>query len=248
MTLHDIGQTLKQERKRQRLSLEEIYATTKIGIDVLRAIEEADTEQLPYHVYTRGFIRNYAEFLGLSGAEMVQAFDRAMQEEEETHSESGARRGGMDKQRREDRERRGSWRYLGLTLLLLLVLGALVYYLYIGPQLKGTEKATTPAVAENATQQQKAETSAPSEKRAASEDRSASERSASGETAPQQDTVSQARNESEVTAVGEEEDTQRSTPAEPSAAGPSATGPNETEPSAVESTSRTGIRKSARTK
>ncbi|MEF8889139.1 MAG: helix-turn-helix domain-containing protein, partial [Desulfohalobiaceae bacterium] len=92
MSLMDIGQTLKKERKRQQLSLEDVYATTKIGMDILRGIEEADLDQMPHLVYARGFIRNYADFLGLSGEDMVQAFDEAMEEEagQASHRERGS--------------------------------------------------------------------------------------------------------------------------------------------------------------
>ena len=153
MTLQEIGQTLKEERERQQVSLEEAYSTTKIGLDILRAIEEADLEQLPYHVYTRGFIRNYAEFLGLSGADMVRAFDEAMQEEEGAHSERTGRHAGHQSRGQEGRKGSGAWRSVGLILILVLLLGGLVSYFYLAPPWEKTEKSSDPAVAENATEQ-----------------------------------------------------------------------------------------------
>ena len=157
MSLMDIGQTLKKERKRQQLSLEDVYATTKIGMDILRAIEEADLDQMPHLVYARGFIRNYANFLGLSGEDMVQAFDEALEEEmaQASHRERGP---GL----RRSAEKKGGGKSgnklsVGLVLVLVLVLAGLVYYFFLSPPAKQPESRTAPTVAQNASGEQEQE-------------------------------------------------------------------------------------------
>lgn len=152
MSLIEIGQTLKNERKRQQLSVEDVYATTKIGMDILQAIEEADLDQMPHLVYARGFIRNYANFLGLSGEDMVQAFDEAM--EDEAAQANHRDRGSGKRRSAEGKGGEGSGKKLsvGLVLVLVLVLAGLVYYFFLSPPAMQPQKS--PAVAENASSEQ----------------------------------------------------------------------------------------------
>jgi len=156
MSLMEIGQTLKKERKRQQLSLEDVYATTKIGMDILRAIEEADLNQMPHLVYARGFIRNYSNFLGLSGEDMVQAFDEAMEVEavQATHRHRGA---GTRKSADEKAGKKsGNKAPVGLVLLLVLVLAGLVYYFFLSPPAEQPRKES-PAITKNASSEQEQE-------------------------------------------------------------------------------------------
>lgn len=70
MNLEELGAALKAERERRGLGIEDVANTLKIGARQLRALEEADLSSLPHVAYTRGFIRSYATFLGLSQAEI----------------------------------------------------------------------------------------------------------------------------------------------------------------------------------
>lgn len=168
MSLMEIGQTLKKERKRQQLSLEDVYATTKIGMDILRAIEEADLDQMPHLVYARGFIRNYADFLGLSGEEIVRAFDEAMEDEavQATHRHRGSGIGRSADGK--GGEKSGSKLSVGMVLLLVLVLAGLVYYFFLSPPAEQPRKANQ-TVAENASgEREQAEVAASEEINASS--------------------------------------------------------------------------------
>src|SRR5215217_3613269 len=60
-----IGQRLKIEREEQRLTLEKVFEATRIRVPYLRALEGDDLSVLPSPVQARGYLRNYAEFLGL---------------------------------------------------------------------------------------------------------------------------------------------------------------------------------------
>jgi len=71
--LAEIGTKLKQIREEKGLSLEQISAKTMIQVRKLRAIEDAQIEQLPEPVYTQGFIRRFAEALDLDGAQLASA-------------------------------------------------------------------------------------------------------------------------------------------------------------------------------
>ncbi|HET9912675.1 MAG TPA: helix-turn-helix domain-containing protein, partial [Anaerolineales bacterium] len=60
-----IGQRLKAEREAQRLTLEKVFEATRIRVQYLQALEADDISVMPSPVQARGYLRNYAEFLGL---------------------------------------------------------------------------------------------------------------------------------------------------------------------------------------
>src|SRR5215470_4687114 len=59
------GESLRREREMRGVSLEEISATTKINLRFLQAFEAEDFAKLPGGVFTRSFLRAYADYLGL---------------------------------------------------------------------------------------------------------------------------------------------------------------------------------------
>ena len=54
-----VGYTLRQERERQELSIEDIEQGTSIRALYIEAIEDGEYDKLPGTVYTKGFIKNY---------------------------------------------------------------------------------------------------------------------------------------------------------------------------------------------
>ena len=60
-----IGAQLKQIRESRGISLETIASKTHISLAYLRALEENDVDSLPSTVQLRGFLRLYANELGL---------------------------------------------------------------------------------------------------------------------------------------------------------------------------------------
>ena len=59
-----IGQRLKAEREEQRLTLEKVFEATRIRVQYLQALEEDDLSVMPSPVQARGYLRNYADYLG----------------------------------------------------------------------------------------------------------------------------------------------------------------------------------------
>jgi len=72
--LEELGARLRQCRKAQDLPIEEVAARTKIQTRLLNAIEEGRLDQLPEPVYIKGFIKQFAEALGLNGSEFASSF------------------------------------------------------------------------------------------------------------------------------------------------------------------------------
>jgi cytoskeletal protein RodZ len=72
--LTQIGDYLRQVREENLLSLEEVSIKTLIQPRLLRAIETGKVQQLPEPVYIQGFIKRYADALGLDGTQFAEAF------------------------------------------------------------------------------------------------------------------------------------------------------------------------------
>jgi cytoskeletal protein RodZ len=69
-----LGEQLRAQRERKNITLEQAAADTRIREKFLKALEEGDYPSLPGAVYTRGFLRNYAEYLDLDTEELVLLF------------------------------------------------------------------------------------------------------------------------------------------------------------------------------
>lgn len=78
-----LGNYLQRERLKKHLSLEQAAEETCIHIATLRAIESNDRSKMPAEVFSRGFIRLYAEYLGLDAQEILERYRREMARDEE---------------------------------------------------------------------------------------------------------------------------------------------------------------------
>lgn len=75
-----LGQRLHDERLHKKLSLDEIASATKIKARFLAAIERGEYHKLPSPTYAKGFVTNYAAYLGLPRTEVVALFKREFDE------------------------------------------------------------------------------------------------------------------------------------------------------------------------
>jgi len=71
-----VGQILKNARLEKQISLEEVSEALKIRKKFLQALEEDNFSALPSYTSSLGFIKNYAEFLGLSPSFILAVFRR----------------------------------------------------------------------------------------------------------------------------------------------------------------------------
>ena len=76
--MNSIGETLRRERERRNLDLEQIARETKISARMLEAIEGERFDRLPGGVFAKSFVRQYARLLGLDDAELVSELDRVL--------------------------------------------------------------------------------------------------------------------------------------------------------------------------
>jgi cytoskeletal protein RodZ len=71
----DIGSQLRAAREAQGLTLEQAFKATRIKQSFLEAIEANQFQSLPGMVQARGFVRSYANFLGLDGEHLASLLD-----------------------------------------------------------------------------------------------------------------------------------------------------------------------------
>ena len=73
-----LGATFRREREARGVSLEEIAEETKIGIRLLRAIENEQFDRLPGGIFNKSFVRQYARYLGLDEETAIREYLQAV--------------------------------------------------------------------------------------------------------------------------------------------------------------------------
>ena len=73
--MFEIGNSLRSARLRQGIDLVEAESVTKIRTKYLRALEDERFDLLPAQTYVKGFLRSYAEHLGLDGQLYVDEYN-----------------------------------------------------------------------------------------------------------------------------------------------------------------------------
>jgi len=90
--MFEIGNSLREARVRQQIELGEAELSTKIRARYLRALEEESFDALPAQTYVKGFLRTYADYLGLDGQLYVDEFNSRFGDGEEPREPVVARR------------------------------------------------------------------------------------------------------------------------------------------------------------
>jgi cytoskeleton protein RodZ len=135
------GATLRRRREELALSLEDLAAATRIRKTYLQALEEENLQVLPGGAYAVGFLRIYAQQLGVAVEPLVAALqgDEVTGAADAVASESGGRRRRL----RQPRPATGRGRRLGFLLLVLAGAGAV----YLAMLLLGPADRPSPAPA-----------------------------------------------------------------------------------------------------
>ncbi len=75
-----VGETLRAARERKGVDLYRAERDTKIRLRYIAALEDGDWDELPAPVYTKGFLRNYAIYLGLEPDEILDRWRDEMEQ------------------------------------------------------------------------------------------------------------------------------------------------------------------------
>ena len=84
--MESIGETLRAARHTKKVTLGDVSRLTKIKLDILEKLEADDFAGLAAPMYTKSFLKMYADYLGIDSAEMVEAYLK---------SQGGLRRQGL---------------------------------------------------------------------------------------------------------------------------------------------------------
>ena len=117
--MFEIGNSLREARLRRHIEFTDAEHGTKIRGKYLRALEDERFELLPSHTYIKGFLRSYAEYLGLDGQLYVDEYNSRFVVGEEDGPVRSARRVPAARARRADR-RESNFVLLGLIAIALL--------------------------------------------------------------------------------------------------------------------------------
>jgi transcriptional regulator with XRE-family HTH domain len=81
--MFEIGSSLREARMRRGLELSQVERDTRIRPRYLMALEEEQFDVLPGPAYTRGFLRTYADYLGLDAQRFIDEYNSRFAPEEE---------------------------------------------------------------------------------------------------------------------------------------------------------------------
>lgn len=136
------GSWLRRQREVREITLREIADSTKISLRYLEAFERDELEALPAPVFARGFLRQYAAYVGLDPDEAVNSFIQATADEERAREEEIEEAGPA-------RRQSGSWAGRGwlwaVLSLLFLVAAAVALAFAFWPKAKGVDSGAAPA-------------------------------------------------------------------------------------------------------
>lgn len=127
------GSWLRQQRELREITLREISDATKISLRYLEALEDERFDLLPAPVFAKGFLRQYARYVGIDPEEVVNFFSDARRQQAEEQEDALA--GLMGEPPRRSRSN------LLYGLLVLLVVAALVGLVWWLTQLREDRRA-----------------------------------------------------------------------------------------------------------
>jgi hypothetical protein len=124
--MFEIGNTLREARLRRGLDIAECEAETKIRAKYLRALEEEEFDLLPAASYVRGFLRTYADYLGLDGQLVLDEYNsRTVAPREARELDRSGRVGRRSRRQRRAQPPGGKGRRTEVRLLWLAIGGVM---------------------------------------------------------------------------------------------------------------------------
>ena len=147
--MFDIGSSLREARTRQGLDFNEMEFRTKVRAKYLRALEDENFEQLPGHTYIKGFLRTYADSLGMDGQLYVDEYNsRYVAGDEEQPLQT--RRVPSAKGKRHHQHRESRLVVIGVVAIVLLTMLVFAAWKFGGPTEPKVEGINAPSAAATA--------------------------------------------------------------------------------------------------
>ncbi|MBX3274087.1 MAG: helix-turn-helix domain-containing protein [Sandaracinaceae bacterium] len=74
--MDSLGTYLRHERELRQISLEEVAQSTRIPLRTLHQLEGDELDRMPGEVFVRGFLKSYAQSVGLDPADVLERHAR----------------------------------------------------------------------------------------------------------------------------------------------------------------------------
>ena len=133
--MEEIGRTLRETRERLGLTLEEAERSIRIRASRLEALERGEFDSLPSEAQARGFLHNYAEFLGIDPDEFLQQYDSIRQPKRRRSLVARDTRRAGDTNKTVRRIQMPSWFTTDIFVVAIIALSVIVVLLWGGRKL-----------------------------------------------------------------------------------------------------------------
>jgi cytoskeletal protein RodZ len=137
----EIGNSLREARERRGLDFAQAEVATKIRGKYLRALEDEQFALLPAQTYVKGFLRTYAEYLGLDGQLYVDEFNSRFVSGEEY--EPRVRRSAARRPQRRHRRLETNVVFVALAVIAILTVIVISAWKASGGSSPSTSTTTT---------------------------------------------------------------------------------------------------------
>lgn len=117
--MKELGARLKKIREEKGISLEDLQEMTKIRKSYLVAIEEGNESVLPGEVYLKGFLKSYAQAIGMNPQEVMADYEKLQGSDLEEEREA-----------LEEMLRNGEPRFKPFTIHLIIILAIVAIILF----------------------------------------------------------------------------------------------------------------------
>ncbi len=186
--MNEIGEILKEARLDKGYTLDDLQQITKIQKRYLQAIEDGNPEVLPGQFYTRAFIKQYADIVGLDGEKLL---DENISEASKEASEEYSGSDNVPPVRRKSSKRSGFLsdfsEYLPMVLIFLLVAAIFLVIYFAYRQLDGAGNSENSLINEENTEQVEAPVSDETNEEAAGDEAENTEEAATDDSEEEAD-------------------------------------------------------------
>jgi cytoskeletal protein RodZ len=142
--MFEIGNSLREARVGRNISLQQAEEDTKIRVKYVQAMENEDFDILPAGTYVKGFLRTYAEYLGLDYQVLIDEYNERFGTGE--HREHIIHQHNMAKTvKTEAAPRRRQTNYFLVAIIAVVIIAVLAYLGWGNPSSEEPVVATTNA-------------------------------------------------------------------------------------------------------
>lgn len=120
-------EVLQTEREVQGRTLTDIAAATHIKTDYLAALEADKYDTIPGAVFVKGFIRSYANYLGINGEELIDLYLQHTTPERPQPVRRKVRKSSFLRRTQNNRRNQGRWVEVGIVGMVICLAAAVVW-------------------------------------------------------------------------------------------------------------------------